>query len=411
VGPLVTSGTSVPSHSRQCLQRIQGHHSLRFDHLVHSRNHQVTLPSKPTPPQLEPLRCYTCNKIGHISRDCRSKSTAAMEFQGYYESPLQQDYFQQLEYPHSQNYPHFSESDDMEERAPEEVAAAATYRPPRSSYGTRPPSGPAKTTTASPSKPRSPPPPEFRPPAPTHAPSQDVCWQHNIVRCDRCLRLSTPATHHCQALVAVCQDCGQQHPVIADACQSRCRNTNMPVADGLLEKQPVGVLRDTGCSTVVVRRSLIPKENLTGQEERCVLIDGTVRRTPVAQFCSDTPYFSGTTTAVCMKNPLYDVTIGNIPGATDPTTSHPASAVQTRSQVKATKGQSPQITPLIDLGSEDVTILQEEDSTLQRAMTAAKDKSDPQFQVQRGFLYRVKVNKQGQTTKQTPSPLDFANAS
>jgi len=74
------------------------------------------------------------------------------------------------------------------------------------------------------------------------------------------------------------------------------------------------------------------------------------------------------------------------------------------SQVKATKGQSPQITPLIDLGSEDVTILQEEDSTLQRAMTAAKDKSDPQFQVQRGFLYRVKVNKQGQTTKQLALP-------
>ena len=35
----------VPSHSRQCLQRIQGHHSLRFDHLVHSRNHQAMLPS------------------------------------------------------------------------------------------------------------------------------------------------------------------------------------------------------------------------------------------------------------------------------------------------------------------------------------------------------------------------------
>jgi len=171
-----------------------------------------------------------------------------------------------------------------------------------------------------------------------------------------------------------------------------------------LKKQPVRVLRDTGCSTVVVRRSLIPDENLTGQEERCVLIDGTVRRTPVAQVFIDTPYFSGTTTDVCMKNALYDVIIGNIPGATDPTTSHPASAVQTRSQVKATKGQSPLITPLIDLGSEDVTTLQEEDSTLQRAMTAAKDKSDPQFQTQRGFLYRVKVNKQGQTTKQLALP-------
>ena len=105
-----------------------------------------------------------------------------------------------------------------------------------------------------------------------------------------------------------------------------------------------------------------------------------------------------------MKNPLYDVIIGNIPGATDPTTSHPASAVQTRRQVKATKGQSPLVTPLYDLGSEDIASIQEEDSTLQRAMTAAKDKSDQQFQIQRGFLYRVKVSKQGQTNKQLALP-------
>jgi len=230
-----------------------------------------------------------------------------------------------------------------------------------------------------------------------------TCRQHGVDSCERCNVTKTP-THHCQALVAVCQECGQQHPVIADACQSRCRESNTPVADGLLEKQPVRVLRDTGCSTVVVRRSLVPEGNLTGQEERCVLIDGTVRRTPVAQVFIDTPYFTGTTTAVCMKNPLYDVIIGNIPGATDPTPSHPASAVQTRSQVKATKGQSPLITPLINLRSEDVTRLQEEDSTLQRAMTAAKDKSDPQFQVHKGVLYRVKINKQGQTTKQLALP-------
>jgi len=98
----------------------------------------------------------------------------------------------------------------------------------------------------------------------------------------------------------------------------------------------------------------MPEENLTGQEERCILIDGTVRQPPVAQVFIDTPYSTGTTTAVCMKNPLYDVIIGNIQGATDPTTSHPASAVQTRSQVKATKGQTPLITPLIDLGCDHI---------------------------------------------------------
>jgi len=117
----------------------------------------------------------------------------------------------------------------------------------------------------------------------------------------------------------------------------------MPVAEGLLENQPVQVLRDSGCSAVVVRRSLVSEDKLTGQEERCIVIDGTIRRTPVVQIYVDTPYFTGSTTAVCMKNPLYDVIIGNIPGATDPSTtsSHPVCVVQTRSQVKATKGQNP----------------------------------------------------------------------
>ena len=42
---------------------------------------------KPTSPRREPPRCFICNKTGHIARDCRSKFTAAMEYQGYYRSP------------------------------------------------------------------------------------------------------------------------------------------------------------------------------------------------------------------------------------------------------------------------------------------------------------------------------------
>ena len=75
----------------------------------------------------------------------------------------------------------------------------------------------------------------------SHMQKPEAFRQHNVVGCERCINPTTP-THHCQALVAVCQECGQQHPVIADACQSRCRDTYMPVADGLLEKQPVRVL-------------------------------------------------------------------------------------------------------------------------------------------------------------------------
>jgi len=132
----------------------------------------------------------------------------------------------------------------------------------------------------------------------------------------------------------------------------------MPVAEGSLEGKPINVLRDTGCSTVVVRRALVPDDKLTGQEERCILIDGIVCYTPVAKIYVKTPFFSGLTTAVCMKNPIYDLVIGNVPGARDVSIPQPmeqtTQAVQTRSQAKTTKGLTPLVTPLIDFGTEDV---------------------------------------------------------
>jgi len=243
------------------------------------------------------------------------KPTAAMKFQDYSEYHPQQEYFQQQEYPQYQNL-QFPESDDFDELVHQEEVAA--MQPHRSSSGTRPPypSVPMKSTAPPVPKPRYPSGPSYRPPAPSTVTTTTVsCRRHNVVACEECL-LPPTQTHHCQALVAVCHDCGLHHPVITDTCQSNCKNSNMPVVDGFLEDQPVKVLRDSGCSTIVVRRSLVSEDKLTGQEERCILIDGTVRRTPVAQIYIDTPYFTGTTTAVCMNNPLYDVIVGNVPGAT-----------------------------------------------------------------------------------------------
>jgi len=60
--------------------------------------------------------------------------------------------------------------------------------------------------------------------------------------------------------------------------------------------------------------SLVPGSKLTGVEEQCVLIDGTVRQTPVAKIHVETPYFTGEITAVCMKEPLFDLIVGNVKG-------------------------------------------------------------------------------------------------
>ena len=107
--------------------------------------------------------------------------------------------------------------------------------------------------------------------------------------------------------------CGHTLPIVRAACTG---NNVMPVTDGYVGNTKVRVnMLDTGCSTVVVRSNLIDDSQLLGITEGCVLMDGTVRKYPVATVKLDTPYYSGNVKALCMKNPVYDVVIGNIAGA------------------------------------------------------------------------------------------------
>uniref|UniRef100_A0A131XKF8 RNA-directed DNA polymerase n=1 Tax=Hyalomma excavatum TaxID=257692 RepID=A0A131XKF8_9ACAR len=94
----------------------------------------------------------------------------------------------------------------------------------------------------------------------------------------------------------------------------------MPTANGYLDGQPVTVLRDSGCNTVVVKRSLVPEENFTGIIRNVYLLDGSSKQLPEAKVYVDSPFFRGTTLALCMEKPLYDVVLGNIDGVLFPCT-------------------------------------------------------------------------------------------
>ena len=85
---------------------------------------------------------------------------------------------------------------------------------------------------------------------------------------------------------------------------------------GYIGNTKVKVLRDTGCTNAVVRSSLVRKDQLTRRQTYCALIDGTVKRFPVAMIQVDTPYYTGCIEAMCMENPIQDLVIGNLPGAT-----------------------------------------------------------------------------------------------
>ena len=92
----------------------------------------------------------------------------------------------------------------------------------------------------------------------------------------------------------------------------------MPVLQGKMAGKVVDVLRDTGSSGVVVKKGLVPEECFSGQMQMIRLADGSVMRVPLAEVEIDTPYYTGKVQAWCFDCPLYDVMVGNIPGALDP---------------------------------------------------------------------------------------------
>ncbi|KAH6939915.1 hypothetical protein HPB50_022034 [Hyalomma asiaticum] len=91
----------------------------------------------------------------------------------------------------------------------------------------------------------------------------------------------------------------------------------MPTLEGYISGRKVTVLRDTGSNTAVVKRSLVPDRALTGKTGRVILADGTSLELPEAWTYLSTPYYTGKLLVRCMNQPMYEVIVGNIPGACD----------------------------------------------------------------------------------------------
>ena len=94
----------------------------------------------------------------------------------------------------------------------------------------------------------------------------------------------------------------------------------LPIQVGRVKgcKDDVKVLRDTGCTTTVVRRSLCDLSDFSGEKQACLLMDGTLIVKPLVVTHIDTPFYTGQVKAIAMEHPVCDVVIGNIPGARNP---------------------------------------------------------------------------------------------
>ena len=87
--------------------------------------------------------------------------------------------------------------------------------------------------------------------------------------------------------------------------------------DGKVNGITCKTIRDTGCSTVGIKESLLKPSDFTGQYQTCVMFDGSKVSFRTAYAHIETPFYTGRVLALCLKNPYIDLIVGNIPDIDD----------------------------------------------------------------------------------------------
>ena len=179
----------------------------------------------------------------------------------------------------------------------------------------------------------------------------------------------------------------------------------MPICQGFVGTQAVKVLRDTGCSGVVVKKSLVTPKQYIGRTQRCIFIDGSVHAFPMAEIYLDAPFFTGHVSAVVIEKPLYPLIVGNIKGVDDKSLSvpkplpddkdtqvdfTPLQAVVTRSKAKSQIVSDPKPLKVVpghglNVQKAEVIKFQEADETLRKCFVWSEQKK--KFSSDKGSLY------------------------
>ena len=160
---------------------------------------------------------------------------------------------------------------------------------------------------------------------------------------------------------------------VVSQVEKEANASEMPFCQGKVGTHVVQVLRDSGCSCVIVKRKFVEDGQLTGEIRSVKQLLGTTDRVPVARVTVNTPYLVGDTEALCVNESLYDLVIGNVPGAREPFRPdnewEMVGAVQTRAQKKQNKLIQPlkvKESEVTEISAEEMSKLQKQDESLKR---------------------------------------------
>ena len=170
--------------------------------------------------------------------------------------------------------------------------------------------------------------------------------------------------------------------------------SEMNTIQGMLGKETVEVLRDTGCSGVTVKKTLVPEEAYTGRNQTMVMVDCTSRVLPEAKVSIDTAYYKGEVLALSLQKPVVDMIVGNKPGAREHTDPYinwvPTLAVQTRAQSRQLDQSETLKTPEIisqDITPAQIFNAQKEDPGRKKIKTMCDSKLEEKLHFLRRMIY------------------------
>ena len=104
--------------------------------------------------------------------------------------------------------------------------------------------------------------------------------------------------------------------VYSAVCHAQSNDGQTYVGVGKLNGRPVKVLRDTGCTGMIVDRALVPDVLvIPGSSGSLQMVDHTLIDVPLANVYLDSPYYKGHCSLMCVSSPVYPVIIGNVRGA------------------------------------------------------------------------------------------------
>eukprot|EP00745_Piridium_sociabile_P014889 TRINITY_DN21965_c0_g1_i2.p1 TRINITY_DN21965_c0_g1~~TRINITY_DN21965_c0_g1_i2.p1 ORF type:complete len:972 (+),score=119.48 TRINITY_DN21965_c0_g1_i2:366-2918(+) len=187
---------------------------------------------------------------------------------------------------------------------------------------------------------------------------------------------------------------------------------------GVVNDQPVSVLRDTGATVCGVRSRLVIPSQYTGEEVRCLSFGGRLEVFRLAVVDVESDFYSGPLTCCVIDSPVADLILGNLECISD---SHlhaqvEVTAVTTRAQQKrdaVPKRPLPTVAKDLNISRSKLITLQKTDGSLKNAFESAvagKVSSTANAQikyfVEDDLLYRQHI-KGGSETVQIMTPKEL----